>query len=99
MGEAPGRMDHPISTLLATILRAAFSGQRRSSYTTLIALRPRQRLGLLQSLFASEDLRPQASGQHVIEVEELGCPAVSETDFESAGLRYGFVPDNADARG
>ena len=36
--------------------------------------------------------------QHVVVVEELRCAAIREPDLETAGLRHGFVPDDANAR-
>jgi hypothetical protein len=80
-------------------LRAAFSGQGRISYTILVALRPCQRLGLLQRLFAGENVRPQAPRQHVIKVEEYRCPAIRQADLAAAGLRHGFMPDDMDRSG
>ena len=58
-----------------------------------------KRLGLLQGRFAGEDVRPWLSGQDVIEEKEFGFPAVRKANLEAAGLRHGFVPDDADAAG
>jgi len=64
-----------------------------------IALSPRQRLGLLQRLFAGEQVRPQPPARQVVPTKELGCPAVGEADLEgratvaqSAGGSSNLVP-------
>jgi hypothetical protein len=51
-------------------LAASLTTKARRGISALIPLSPGKRLGLLQRLFAGEDIRPQASGQHVIEIEE-----------------------------
>jgi hypothetical protein len=62
-----------------------------------IPLSPSKRFGLFQSVFACEQIRPQAAGQYIVEIEEPGFPAVPKPDLVAPRLRHDFVPDDADA--
>ena len=65
------------------------------------ALRPSQRLGLLQRLLAGEQVRPQASGQYVIEVKVPGgLPSAKGPELPVCGtasclMRLGIKIDPA----
>ena len=53
-------------------------------------------LGLLQSHFAGDHVRPQPAAGQVFPIEILRRPAVRETDLEAAALRHGLMLDDAD---
>ena len=61
-----------------------------------LPLSARQRLGLLQRMLAGEDVRPQPTVRQIIEIKELGFPAVRKADLVAAGLRHSFVFQDAE---
>ena len=61
----------------------------------LIPIRPCQCFGLLQRLFAGQDIRSQPAAWQIVEIKEFGFPAVRKADLVAASVRHGRVPDDA----
>ena len=59
-----------------------------ASYAIFVALGSGKCLDLLQSVLAREQLRSQAAGQHVIEMEAPRFPAVRNSNLEAPGPRH-----------
>ena len=55
----------------------------------------RKRLGLLQCLFAGQDIGSQPAAWQIVEIKEFGFAAAYKADLIAAGLRHSFVPDDA----